>query len=115
MPRALKKIFRTLSRGSVVSAGAAAETATAAPRPTASDVEAGVSEVRLFPDSEELGRQSVLKARKIEQSVFRIGRRLSDSLSFPDNDPPEMLIFEKSPFTVSKLHCQIEWFCWNHC
>lgn len=67
-----------------------------------------VSEVWLYPDSDELSKQTALKARKIDQPVFQIGRRVSDSINYGYKNPPDMLIFEKAPFTLSKLHCQIE-------
>lgn len=67
-----------------------------------------VTEVWLYPDSEELDKQTLLKARRIDQSVFRIGRRVSGAVHYPHDDPPELLIVEQAPFTLSKLHCQIE-------
>lgn len=66
------------------------------------------SVVWIYPDSEELIKQTALEARKIEQPVFRIGRRVSDSVHYPDNSPPDLLIFESAPFTLSRLQCQIE-------
>ena len=68
----------------------------------------GISEVWLHPDSEELHKQTLLKARKIDRAVFLIGRRVSGSVHYPHDDPPDLLIVEQAPFTLSKLHCQIE-------
>ncbi|HKK19646.1 MAG TPA: FHA domain-containing protein [Opitutales bacterium] len=65
-------------------------------------------EVWLYPDSEELHKQTLLKARRIEQPVFRIGRRISDAVHYPDDNPPDMLIVENAPFTLSRMQCQIE-------
>lgn len=109
MPNAFKKIFKTLARGPGDSAGGATQTTAIDSDSSPSETVSGVTGVWLSPDAGELKKQTAVKARKIEQPVFRIGRRVSDSISYPDNDPPEMLIFEKSPFTISKLHCQIEW------
>lgn len=67
-----------------------------------------VSEVWIYPDSEELIKQTALEARKIDQPIFRIGRRVSDSVHYPDNSAPDLLIFENAPFTLSRLQCQIE-------
>lgn len=67
-----------------------------------------VSEVWLYPESEELSKQSVLKARRIDQAVFRIGRRISGTVIYPQGDPPELLITEREPFTLSKLHCALK-------
>jgi hypothetical protein len=66
------------------------------------------SEVWLYPDSEELHKQTLLKARKIEQPVFQIGRRISDAVHYPHDDPPDLLIVENPPFTLSRLQCEIE-------
>lgn len=66
-----------------------------------------VSEVWLYPDSEWLHKQTLLKARKIEQPVFQIGRRLSDAVHYPHDDPPDLLIVENPPYTISRLQCEI--------
>jgi hypothetical protein len=68
----------------------------------------GMPEVWLYPDSEELHKQTLLKARKIDQPVFLIGRRVSGSVHYPHDDPPDLLIVEQAPFTLSKVHCQLE-------
>lgn len=73
-----------------------------------SSTDTGISEVWLYPDSEELNKQTLLAARKIDQPVFRIGRRISDAVHYPDKNPPDLLLYEDSPFTLSRLQCQIE-------
>lgn len=70
--------------------------------------DSSISEVWLYPDSEELSKQTLLAARKIDQPVFRIGRRVSDAVHYPDKNPPELLLYEDAPFTLSRLQCQIE-------
>lgn len=64
-------------------------------------------EVWLHPDTEELKRQTLMKARKIEKPVFLIGRRTSESIAYPEDNPPDLILFESSPYTLSKLQCQI--------
>ncbi|PXA05011.1 hypothetical protein DDZ13_03335 [Coraliomargarita sinensis] len=65
-------------------------------------------EVWLHPDSEELKKQTLLQARKIEQPVFSIGRRVSDSVHYPHDDPPDLLLVENPPYTLSRSQCAIE-------
>ena len=65
-------------------------------------------EVWLRPDTEELKKQTLMQARKIDQPVFLIGRRSSETIAYPHENPPDLLIFENSPYTLSKLQCQIE-------
>jgi len=101
MPNALVKIFKIFTR----SADSSAETD---PESESLQPDSGVSEVWLYPDSEELMKQTVMEARKIVQPVFRIGRRLSDSVAYSDNNSPDLSIFENSPYTLSRLQCQIE-------
>ena len=67
-----------------------------------------LSEVWLHPDSDELRAQTAIKEQKLEAGVFRIGRRASDSVAYPDPNPPDLLLFENSPFTVSRIQCEIE-------
>lgn len=67
-----------------------------------------ISEVWLHPDSEELSKQTLLASRKIDQPIFRIGRRLSDAIHYPDKNPPDLLLYEDAPFTLSRVQCQIE-------
>jgi hypothetical protein len=69
---------------------------------------APVSEVWIYPDSEELHKQTLLQARKIDQPVFQIGRRVSDAVHYPHDDPPDLMIVENPPFTISRLQCEIE-------
>ena len=99
MPNALAKIFKVFTRSPVDVAEA---------DPVSRSANSGISEVWLYPDSEELSKQTALEARKIDQPVFRIGRRVSDSIAYPDHKPPDLLMFENSPFTLSRLQCQIE-------
>lgn len=67
-----------------------------------------ISEVWLYPDSEELHKQTLLQARRIDQRVFQIGRRVSDAVHYPHDDPPDLLIVENPPYTLSRLQCEIE-------
>lgn len=99
MPNKLGKLFEVFTRSPVAATEAEA---------TSRFPDSGISEVWLYPDSEELSQQTAIEARKIKKPVFRIGRRVSDSVAYPDNDPPDLLIFENSPFTLSRLQCQIE-------
>ena len=98
MPNVLAKLFGALSRTSP-----AADSDS-----SASSMATGISEVWLYPDSEQLSQQSSLAARRIDQPVFRIGRRASDSVAYPDSNPPDLLIYEEAPYTLSRLQCQIE-------
>lgn len=98
MSNVLSKIFTFLSPKSAV----------AEEEPSRRSINTAISEVWLYPDSEELSKQTALEARKIEQPIFRIGRRVSDAVHYPENNPPDLLIFENSPFTLSRLQCQIE-------
>lgn len=65
-------------------------------------------EVWLHPDCEELSGQTLLEPKKIEQPVFTIGRRASSSVNYPESEPPDLLIFERAPYTLSRQQCQIE-------
>lgn len=65
------------------------------------------SEVWLYPDSKSLQKQTLLKARRIEQPVFQIGRRISDAVHYNHDNPPDLLIVENAPYTLSRLQCEI--------
>lgn len=69
---------------------------------------AGVPTVLLHPDSDFLRGQSAAEPKKIERKVFRIGRRASSQINYPNENGPDLLLFERAPYTLSRLHCQIE-------
>lgn len=97
----LKKLF---GRSKTLAAGS---TSAPACHANSSGTGGGIFEVWLYPDSEELHKQTLLKARKIEGPVFQIGRRVSDAIHYPHENPPDLLIVENPPFTISRLQCEI--------
>lgn len=63
--------------------------------------------VQLLPDSEETNAQSALQARALKHFPFMIGRRgeIAGVGLFAEN---RLLISDRSPYRVSRSHCQIE-------
>ncbi len=70
--------------------------------------ESSLLAVRIEPDSPQMKAQSVLKACSVNGRYFTFGRRSSRRYSRTETDLPDHRIANEYPYTVSRLHCEIE-------
>ena len=65
-------------------------------------------EVVVEPATDEMRAQSLLGARLVNQTVYSFGRRSASRTYYYEADTPDCLIAQDHPYTVSRLHCEIE-------
>ena len=60
------------------------------------------------PATDEMRAQSLLGARTIDRTVYTFGRRSASRTYYYEADTPDCLIAQDHPYTVSRIHCEIE-------
>lgn len=72
-----------------------------------SDTASNLCEVWIEPDSSVTRSQTLCARRRIEGSTFVIGRRRS-SVSYLSENPPDLYVSQREPYSLSKRHCMIK-------